>query len=774
MIRTWLRELGLGVRFAAGGGRSGWVRTLLTAAGVGIGVAVLLLAASVPTVLDASEARKDGRQPVGGMGEDVAPPGPTTALMAWSGTTFRDTEVVGRLLQADGDREEAVRPPGVAHFPAPGEMVVSPALREMLDTEGELLAERFRGAEIVGTIGPEGLKGPGEPAYYLGSDALDTDNAWRVTEFGMEGGQSPLDPALVVLIVVMLSVLLMPIVVFVATAVRFGGERRDRRLAALRLVGADIAMTRRIAAGEVLFASMLGLVVGALLFLVGRELVEGLSISTISVYTADIVPVWWLGALVVTLVPVIAVGVTLAALRGVAIGPLGVFREGTTRRRRVWWRLLLVAVGVAMLVYFGPDDPGSAVNEWGISAGVLLMLCGITALLPWAVERVVTWMRGGPLSWQLATRRLQMNSGMAARAVSGVTVAVAGAVALHMLFAAVETAQRKPTGHDESRARAVASSLIDDTAELGPFVDRYAATEGVTSVRGYVRGYADLDVTPDAEGHRPGTPFHIGECRVLRELIETGSCADGDVFVVPASFDEGVVEPGDRLDLSGYSEPSDRAEPVWWTLPGTARTIGDVEAPNGDLYYGVFATPAAMDVSDASDLSAVALVTTVPGDEDVVEHLRNTAGLSEWREDVQVLSDTRLTSQFVTIRNALFVGAIVVMLMIAASMVVSTLEQLRERKRQLSVLVAFGTRRGTLGASVLWQTAVPVGIGLALASAGGTALGVLLLDMVGAEVTDWLAFLPLTAAGLGMILLVTVASLPMLWRVMRPDGLRTE
>ncbi|GAA4675553.1 ABC transporter permease [Streptomyces chumphonensis] len=773
MIRTWLRELGLGVRFAAGGGRSGWARTALTAAGVGVGVAVLLLAASVPTVLDGSEARSDARQPVGVMGEDAAPPGPTTTLMAWSGTTFRDTQILGRLLQADGDREEAVRPPGVAHFPAPGELVVSPALREMLETEGELLSERFRGTEIVGTIGPEGLKGPGEPAYYLGADGLDTDNAWRVTELGMKGGETPLDPALVVLLVVMLSVLLMPIVVFVATAVRFGGERRDRRLAALRLVGADIAMTRRIAAGEVLFASLLGLVVGALLFLVGRELVEGLSISTISVYTADIVPVWWLGAVIVMLVPVIAVAVTLAALRGVAIGPLGVFREGTTRRRRVWWRLLLLAVGVAMLVYFGPDDAASTVNEWGISAGVLLMLCGITALLPWAVERAVTRMRGGPLSWQLATRRLQLNSGMAARAVSGVTVAVAGAVALHMLFAAVETQQRVETGHDTDRAQAVASRLIDEGAELGPFVDRYATAEGVTSALGLVRGWADLDVALDADGNRPGTSFQIGDCRVLRELIEVEACADGDVFVVP-SPDREALAPGDRLDLAGPVEASAESAPSWWTVPAAARETHSIPGPHGDQYYGVFATPSALDVSGVPSLSAVALLDTVPGDEDVVEHLRNLAGVQEWNEGVHVLANTRLTSQFATIRNALFVGAVVIMLMIAASMVVSTLEQLRERKRQLSVLVAFGTRRGTLGASVLWQTAVPVGIGLALASAGGTALGVLLLDMVGAEVTDWLAFLPLTAAGLGMILLVTVASLPMLWRMMRPDGLRTE
>lgn len=34
-LRTWARDLGLGVRFAAAGGREGWIRTLLTAVGSG-------------------------------------------------------------------------------------------------------------------------------------------------------------------------------------------------------------------------------------------------------------------------------------------------------------------------------------------------------------------------------------------------------------------------------------------------------------------------------------------------------------------------------------------------------------------------------------------------------------------------------------------------------------------------------------------------------------------------------------------------------------------
>jgi hypothetical protein len=56
----------------------------------------------------------------------------------------------------------------------------------------------------------------------------------------------------------------------------------------------------------------------------------------------------------------------------------------------------------------------------------------------------------------------------------------------------------------------------------------------------------------------------------------------------------------------------------------------------------------------------------------------------------------------------------------------------------------------------------------------GTGLGAVLLAAVDLSVTHWLVFLPMTAVGAGVIALVTLVSLPPLWRLMRPDGLRTE
>ena len=144
-------------------------------------------------------------------------------------------------------------------------------------------------------------------------------------------------------------VLLLPVAVFIATAVRFGGERRDRRLAALRLVGADSRMTRRIAAGEALarrrcsgWSSAPASSCSA-----GSSSARS-SCSDVSVFPADLDPA-----------PALAAAdrasrcrpppslVTLFALRGVVIEPLGVVRTAQPARRRLWWRLLLPLAGLA-------------------------------------------------------------------------------------------------------------------------------------------------------------------------------------------------------------------------------------------------------------------------------------------------------------------------------------------------------------------------------------------------------------------------------------------
>ncbi|QFQ95063.1 FtsX-like permease family protein [Streptomyces phaeolivaceus] len=781
---AWIRELGLGIRFAAAGGREGWGRTVLTAIGVALGVALLLLATSTPNVLSARTERGNARQPSNVASETSVPRSDTSFVWDSGDTDFRSDRVGGLLLRAEGARAPA--PPGVKEIPAPGDMVVSPALRELLDSpEGALLKERLD-HRIVGTIAPTGLLDANELRYYAGTDRISVEGgSVRAARFGYVPGHDSFNALLYVLVVTMCAVLLVPVGIFIATAVRFGGDRRDRRLAALRLVGADRRTVARIAAGEALFGSVLGVALGAGIFLVARQAAAYVRLWDVGAHPGDIVPPLGLALLVAVAVPLASVVVTLSAMRSISVEPLGVVRSVRPRRRRLWWRLLPPALGLAVLLL--SDRVVSESQEIGtlpVAAGVTLVLIGLAGLLPWLVEAVVAPLRGGPVPWQLAVRRLQLSSGSASRAVSGIMVATAGAIVLQLMFGAMQQGFMNPSGGGggggSGSAGAAAARTPDvtlvsengDAATTSRLEEGLRRTPGVTTAFAYTEAYASA-------GERAVTSLTVGDCAQLRKMARLPSCRDGDTFVahnpgdtVGARAVDEAARPGKAVTLDDYTSGS--AREIRWTLPVDSPVVPTVPDPLGERHDGILATPGALPDGPLPGAFTWAGAHTDSAVADVADEIRNTAAEVDPTLTVRERQNRQRDKDYESVQTGLFVGGTLMLILIAASMLVSQIEQLRERRHLLSVLVAFGTRRSTLAWSVLWQTAVPVVVSTLLASVGGLTLGRVMLGMLGKEAADPWVFLPYAGVGGALVLLVTLVSLPPLWRMMRPQGLRTE
>ncbi|MER7984289.1 FtsX-like permease family protein [Streptomyces noursei] len=777
---SWARDLAMGMRFAATGGREGWIRTALTAAGVALGVAILLLCASAPTLMNAWHGREKARE---NLGQAHPPPrSDRTLLYSTVDTTFRGTGIRGRLVDPDGTHPPV--PPGVAHLPGPGEMVVSPALKDLLaDPASALLRERLSAYRVVGVIGDQGLAGPRELTYLAHDDRLGERNGYRIDHFGKNWEAQPLSTPGLVLVIMTCVALMTPVMVFIGTSVRFGNERRELRLAALRLVGADVRTTRRIASGEALFGSLLGLLGGAVLFLLGRQLAPFITLWDINVFSADVAPAPLAALLIAVLVPTAAVLVTLVAQRGITVEPLGIVRHRPPVRRRLWWRVALPLVGagllVPMAVWPGPIDDPLATTR--LAAGATLLLFGVTTLLPWLVERVVGRLHGGPVPWQLAIRRLQLSSGSATRAVSGITVALAGAIAIHMLMTASQAGFAAAYAKSGRLPQISVWGNGSTWQQTQRALDALRATPGVTSVRGLLDSNAIRMPAPgrDTGDDLPGI-VGVGTCAELRKVARLPSCRDGDAFVTDARRDSGAprgIAPGATLNLNppdSYDEPSPTPRP--WTVPPSARTARLAPLADGHrLYYDLLLTPSVVDASRLSRPTMEALVRFDRDVPDAVEHIRNTTT----RIDPTMYEGSSLDNphdrQYDGVRKALFIGAAITLLLIGTGLIISTIEQLHERRRLLSTLDAYGIRRATLGWSVLWQTALPVALGLGLALACGLSLGSLLLSVTGSGVTvDWPVVAGMVGIGGGVILFVTALSLPPLWRMMRPEGLRTE
>jgi len=781
-VRQWSRDLRMGTKFAFTGGREGWVRVLLTAVGVGLGVALLLLTTAIPSALAERHQRGEARPNYPfAQSDKPRPKADNTLLVAMADTSYHGTPVFGRLVKPEGPR--APLAPGLTKYPAAGEMVISPALKELLDSgDGKLLRKRLP-YRVVGTIGESGLIGSQELAYYAGSNTLEerVGHNWKVARLDtfkpMEQTSNQMDPILVLLTLVVFVVLLAPVAVFIAAAVRFGGERRDRRLAALRLVGADSRMARRIAAGEALAGSLLGLVFGAVFFLIGREAAGSVAVMDISVFPGDLNPTPALAALVAVAVPAAAVLVTLFALRGVVIEPLGVVRTAKPARRRLWWRLLLPLAGLAMLYpMFGQGRANGNFDQLLVIGGVLLLLGGVTVLLPWVVETVVGLLGRGGVAWQLAVRRLQLSSGTAARPVSGIAVAVAGAIALQMFLAGIEGNYTQGTA--EYLGGAQTAVRIASGAPLTPTTEKFAATKGVRKVTALGGGGLADTTWNAADEPKNQASVTIGDCASLRVVAALTSCHDGDAFALRSSENAAVTKalakPGRTLHLNTFYESRSRHD-VLWTVPQGLKHVPAIQESNGYARGGFLMTPGALPAGGPGALAGEIYLFLDSSVADVHERVRNTASAVDPLAQVEDWTPTEQNGKFTAIRTGLLVGAACVLLLIGVSLLVSQLEQLSERKKLLSALVAFGTRRRTLSLSVLWQTALPITLGLLLASVVGLTLGTALMKMSNATVTiHWPSVLILAGAGAGVVLLVTLLSLPPLLRLMRPEGLRTE
>jgi hypothetical protein len=469
-----------------------------------------------------------------------------------------------------------------------------------------------------------------------------------------------------------------------------------------------------------------GVLAGGVLFLAARGLARHVTVYDISVFPGDVRPAPALAALVALAVPLTAVAATAVALRPVVLDPLEVVRRAAPRRRRLGWRLVPVALGAALLAGLHSTE------ELRAAAAVILLLAGVATLLPWVVEAAVRRLGGGGLAWQLAVRRLQLDGGASARAVSGIAVAVAGAIALQTLFSGVEAQNTRDTGADLRRAQVVID-VPDRT--LGDAAARFARLPGVRAAFG---------VTSYDSGR---VPLTVGSCAALRRLAGVHPCRSGDAFAA-----------------GGPALPGWRARPV------PARTD-----PAGSTRTGVLATPAAAARhAGLGQPRAQIYVRVAPGD-DPLERVRNAAAALVPAASVYTLAPAQQSHQFAALRRAILAGAAATVALVGASLLVSLLEQVRDRRRLLAVLAAFGTRRATLGRSLLWQAAVPVALGLALAVVAGAALGFVLLGVARAPATvDWSAVAALAGVGAAVVVAVTALTLPPLWRLMRADGLRTE
>lgn len=189
----------------------------------------------------------------------------------------------------------------------------------------------------------------------------------------------------------------------------------------------------------------------------------------------------------------------------------------------------------------GKGDSNGNFNQWLVIGGTVLLLVGVTALLPWVVEATVARLNSGSVSWQLAVRRLQLSSGTAARMVNGIAVAVAGAIALQMLFSGVQGNYTKPTGNDLRRAQMEVT--VASGTSLAEADHRLAGTKGVRDTS----AISQTTIGERAKNPDDVAEVAVGSCAQLRAVAHLTACRNGDVFRLTGGADPGATAKTEQL-----------------------------------------------------------------------------------------------------------------------------------------------------------------------------------------------------------------------------------
>jgi hypothetical protein len=547
----------LGLRLAIRGGRETVIRLVVLVVAVGLGTGLLLTAISGINAFNTQNNASAWLGPGHSLGKHRTAPAGTAPLWWHVESDAFGGQTIARVDVAATGRASPV-PPGIPRDPGPGQYYASPALAALLrGIPSDELADRYPG-HLAGTIGETALPSPGSLVIVIGhspAQLAGAPGAVRVTAIATSSppGVSaiapiagmPADGMDLVFSVIALAILV-PVLIFIATATRLSAARREQRFAAIRLAGATRRQVSLIAAVESAVAAIGGVAVGFAIFFLLRIPLSAIPFTgqpffpaQMSLSLPDILGVA-LG------VPLAAALVSRAALRRVYISPLGVARR-VTPRPPMAWRLLPLLAGVAELGFFVVRGHPVSVSGQVLAfvTGFGLIIVGLIIAGPWltmAGARFMARHASGP-GGLIAARRLADDPRTAFRAVSGLILAL---FVTTVAVATITTSEAKTTQKSylgPATLTIVSDQLTGFYAPAPASVSAPSATElarlrGIDGVTGVVEVHADPSLTLPATFFGPGDSAGLVSCTQLAGAPALGRCPAGaSVAEFPVSLD---------------------------------------------------------------------------------------------------------------------------------------------------------------------------------------------------------------------------------------------
>ncbi len=358
---------------------------------------------------------------------------------------WRDKNISQIILHATGENSPEL--PGLK-TPGPGEYYLSPRLEKIARENPEYkIGERY-GTKYLGTIPARYVQSPDSLEVISGATAeqlvawqqsANSDTATKpvdiyTTESLDQKAQIAIDPSSLIIFGMGGTILLFPIVMFVAVATQLGSTQREQRYAALRLIGATKNQINRILLFESFIATAVGIVLGSLAFLLARGQLTHFKFGELGFWPEDLNVTWLQYIVLVALTLGLSLFASWRAMRKVRTSPLGVARRETLDKKARFWRILPLVIGVSVFVWINTDGGRSWIKQNSesmipmllIMLGIFMVMFGLVIAGSWLTSRLSQLFarRTNNAATLLASRRIAGHSRKIFRSVSGLVLAL--------------------------------------------------------------------------------------------------------------------------------------------------------------------------------------------------------------------------------------------------------------------------------------------------------------------------------------------------------------
>ncbi|CAN5716003.1 FtsX-like permease family protein [soil metagenome] len=705
-----MRSLVLGLQLLRRSGRAGLIRACSLAAGVALAVVAVLALLSIPSVVDAQAERYARLLPQFADTSAQLDTAPLRATYSEEGIDGRELRVL--TVGATGTSPVDV-PTWLPQLPEPGEVIVSPALRVLIEDDNRVLLDRFP-QTVVAEIGQEALVAPDELAAAVGAPADDFDQRVAYVGFGRpldeRGDVDPRAVRLVVAVVVLF--VLAPLVVLIATASRLSARTTERRLAALRVLGLSAKRTRRVLAAETSVVATIGALVGAAVWAIARPFSQRVGIGSLNWWADDIsVPPPIIGIVITVVVALAAVIALLGANPTVESPGQGRANRAAPPTRR--WRPVVLATGLVLLASSYIVTSSLPDNTWFaiFALGNLLTALGLAFSVPTFARLAAGILdrKRGSTAATLASRRLRYEPTAVGRVIAAMLIVVFAGGFAQALLAAFDHAY---AGDGETNERAADAPIVLSLNRVAdPDISALDQSEGTVAV---VETISSTDENADA-------------------LILLANC---DTMVMlspatdPATCDNRVPQP---LVSSFLPEASPlRPTPALADALAAVGYTGDIGGPlASEIFTGVGRdgstiggdirlAPELATLRSGPSVSNVSIV--IDPDSEPTRVAARIAGLEPTGElsGLDDIGRLRFADSYRTLVNAAMIFTLVISLGAAA---LAATDRAIERRRTAAHLAALGVPAKTQRKAEVLTTMTPLALGLIAAVVGAGLSG---------------------------------------------------